>query len=202
MRILIALDDGDVADAAELLAEIAIEHELVIACSEGATLCLALGNALPDSDVVTVLSQVVVSADDPAFAAPSGAPSPDPIAIVEMRSIRGLIAAGSLVICACDEGAPVLVGEDGTMRGAEAAVDGDLVAALLARRLDADLLLLLTDRAPGSAGDKEEAAHRFVASTGRRAAIGTVAQAEQIVRDVEPGDRVTLAHDGGFQSGG
>lgn len=200
MRILIALDDGDVADAAELLAEIAAEHEVVVACSEGATLCLALGNALPDRDVVTVLSQVVVSADDSAFAAPSGAPAPDPIAIVELRSIRGLIAAGSLVICACDVGAPVLVGEDGTMRGVEAGVDGGLVAALLARRLDADLLLLLTDRAPGSPSTKE-AARRFAASTGRRAAIGTVAQAEQIVGDVELGDRVTLAHDGGFQGG-
>jgi carbamate kinase len=199
MRVLIALDGVDIPNAVETLAEIAGEHEVVVACFEGATLSLELGNALPDRDVVTVLSQVVVSADDPAFIAQSGSSSPDPIAIVELRSIRGLIAAGSLVICACDEAATVVIAEDGTMRGVEAAVDGNLVAALLARRLDVDLLLLLSDGTPTSLGAKEEAARRFAASTGRRAVIGTVAQAEQIVRDVELGDHVTLAHGGGFQ---
>ena len=87
------------------------------------------------------------------------------------------------------------------MRIIEAVVDGDLLAALLARRLGADLLLLSSAGAPGSLTTKEEAAHRFVESTGRRAVIGTVAQAEQIVRDVELGDRVTLARDGSFQGG-
>lgn len=199
MRVLIALDGVDIPNAVEPLAEIAGEHEVVVACSEGATLSLALGNALPDRDVVTVLSQVVVSAEDPAFVAQSEAPSPDPIAIVEMRSIRGLIAAGSLVICACDAEAPVVVGEDGTMRGVEAAVDGDLIAALLARRLDVDLLLLLSDDVPSSLGAKEEAARRFAASTGRRAAIGALGEAEQMVVAGESSDRVTLARDGGFQ---
>ena len=37
----------------------------------GYMLELALRNALPDRDLVTVLSEVVVSADDPAFDAPS-----------------------------------------------------------------------------------------------------------------------------------
>jgi len=183
MRILISLDDGDIANAVESLAEIAGEHEVVIACPEGATLALALGNALPDRDVVTVLSQVVVSADDAAFLAPAGDLSPDPIAIVELRSVRGLIAAGSLVICAPEVEAPVIIGEDGTMRGVEAALDGDLVGALLARRLDVDLFLLLSDGAPGSAPAKDEAAHRFVEATGRRAAAGELKKAVEIVRD-------------------
>ena len=182
MRILIALDDGDIADAVEPLAEIASEHEVVIACSEGATLGLALGNALPDRDVVTVLSKVVISTDDPAFDAPPGDLLPDPIALGELRSIRGLIAAGSLVICSCDERAPVVVGEDGTMRGIEAVVDGALVAALLARRLDVDLLLLLSGDASSSLNAKEEAARRFVESTGRRAAIGELRKAVETVR--------------------
>jgi carbamate kinase len=184
MRILISIDDGDIANAVESLAEIAGEHEVVIACPEGATLGLALGNALPDRDVVTVLSQVVVSADDAAFLAPTGDLSPDPIAIVELRSVRGLIAAGSLVICAPEVEAPVVVGEDGTMRGVEAALDGDLVGALLARRLDVDLFLLLSDSAPGSAPAKEEAARRFVAATGRRAAVSELKKAVEIVRGV------------------
>ncbi len=161
MRVLIAHDGGDVADAVQPLAEIAGEHEIVIACSEGASLGLALSNALPDRDVVTVLSQVVVGADDPALLAASGQRSAEPIAIVELRSVRGLIAAGSLVICACDVEAPVLIGDDGTMREADAVVDSDLLAALLARRLDADLLLLLSDGAPGSPGARQEAARRF-----------------------------------------
>ena len=201
MRILIALDASDIANAVRPLAEIAAEHEVVVACPDGASLGLALGNALPDRDVVTVLSQVVVSAEDLAISESNADPSPDPIAVVEMPSIRGLIAAGSLVICACDEEAPVVVGEDGTMRIIEAVADGDLLAALLTRRLGADLLLLSSAGAPGSLTTKEEAAHRFVESTGRRAVIGTVAQAEQIVRDVELGDRVTLARDGSFQGG-
>jgi carbamate kinase len=183
MRILIALDDGDIANAVESLAEIAGEHEVVIACPDGATLGLGLGDTLPDRDVVTVLSQVVVSADDAAFAALAGDLSPDPIAIVELRSVRGLIAAGSLVICAPEMEAPVIVGKDGTMRGVEAALDGDLVGALLARRLDVDLFLLLGDGAPGSTPAKEEAARRFIEATGRRAAIGELKKAVEIVRD-------------------
>jgi carbamate kinase len=189
MRVLIALDGVDIPNAVEPLAEIAGEHEVVISCCEGATLSLELGNALPDRDVVTVLSQVVIGADDPAFVAQSGVPSPDPIAIVELRSIRGLIAAGSLVICACDEAATVVIAEDGTMRGVEAAADGDLIAALLARRLDVELLLLLSDGAPGSLGAKEEAARRFAASTGRSAVICELRRAVETVRD-ESGARV------------
>lgn len=182
MRILIALDDCDVANTVEPLVEIADEHEVVISSPGGAALALALGNALPDRDVVTVLSQVVISAEDPAFTASPGTSSAAPIAIVELRSVRGLVAAGSLVICTCDEDAPVVVAADGTMRGVGVALDGDLVGALLARRLDVDLFLLLTDGAPRPAPAKEEAARRFVAATGRRAAIGAVTDAVQIVR--------------------
>ena len=183
MRVLIALDSVDISKAVDSLAEIAGEHEIVIACAEGAALGLALGNALPDSDVVTVLSQVVVSAEDPAVVAPSGERLADPIAIVELRSVRSLIAAGSVVICSCNEDAPVVIGEGGTMQGAEAVVDGDLIAALLARRLDVDLFLLLTgDGAPSPPGAKEEAARRFTKSTGRRTAIGELRKAVGIVR--------------------
>lgn len=181
MRVLIALDGVDISTAVDSLAEIAGEHEVVVACAEGAALGLALGNALPDRDVVTVLSQVVVSVDDPAVVAPSGERSADPIAIVELRGVRGLIATGSLVVCACEEDAPVVVGEAGAMQGVEATVDGDLIAALLARRLDVDLLLLQSDGAPSPA--KEEAARRFTSATSRHAAIGELRKAVEIVRD-------------------
>lgn len=196
------------------LAEIATQHELVIIHDSeqavGYTLELALRNALPDRDLASVFSRVVVNADDPAFVAPAEVPSPDPSAIVALRAVRALIDAGVLVICAVGAGPPIVVDRDGTMRGIEAVVDMDLTAALLARRLDADLLLMLTDIyavhlgwgfdyecalgsaspaelrehgfASGSMGPKVEAACRFVEATERRAAIGAATDAVQIVR--------------------
>jgi carbamate kinase len=201
MRVLIALDDADIPGALEFLAEIAAEHEVVVACSEGAAFRLALGNALPDRDVVTVLSQIVVSAEDPAIAAAPGERSADPIAISELRSVRGLIAAGSLVVCACREDAPAVVGEAGAMQGVEASVDGNLVAALLARRLDADLLLFISGGGSGAPVAQEEAARRFTESSGRRAAVGSVTELQRFVTGAGPHDRVTLPRDDGFRSG-
>ncbi len=208
----------------------------------GRMLELALHNALPDRDLATVLTEVIVSADAPSFSAPSQqigplysasearrlaaergwtfeadgggkrrlVPSPEPSAITQLRSLRLLIDAGVLVICAGAGGMPVLIDETGAMRGVEAVVDQDLTAALLARRLDADLLLLLTDRdavrldpetdqerplrtvspkelreakfAIGSMAPKVEAARRFVEATGRRAAIGALRDAVEVAR--------------------
>jgi len=188
MRILIALA-GDALlrreEAMEGLAEIVAEHDVVIVhdCEEpvGCSLELALRNGLPDRDLVTILSRVVVSADDVAFVAPSGVPSPDPSAIADLRGIRALIDAGFLVICAVGRVSPILVDRDGKMRGVEAMIDVDLSAALLARRLDVDLFLVLSDDATGS---DEEAARRFALATERRAAIGSLTDAAQIVRGV------------------
>lgn len=205
--------------AARGLAEIASEHELVVTDGNGPLLELALRNALPERDLVTLLTQVVVAADDPAFdrtAEPVGpggrrlAPSPEPRAIVELRSLRTLIEAGTLVICAGGGGIPVAVGGDGTMRAVEAVLDGDLTASLLARRLDADLLVMLTDAGTvhlgpgqdrestpggitpaelrrhglgaGPMGPKVEAACRFVEATGRQAVIGDLDDGVEIVR--------------------
>src|SRR5215207_1765841 len=71
--------------------------------------------------------------------------SPEPAAIVELETIRLLVDAGVLVICAGGGGVPVIAAGDGTLSGVEAVVDKDLAAALLAIELDADALLLLTD---------------------------------------------------------
>ena len=90
--------------AAQALAQIAVEHEVVIAHGSGAEvgsiLELGLRNALPDREVVTVLSRVVVDGDDAARSARSEPPLTRPHAIVGLRSIRALIDAGALVICA------------------------------------------------------------------------------------------------------
>jgi carbamate kinase len=103
----------------------------------------------------------------------------------------------------------VVTGPDGGLRGAEAVLDKDKTAALLATGLGADVLLLLTDveavvedwpepgrralrtasiealRAleldPGSMGPKVEAACRFVEATGGQAAIGALQQARRVL---------------------
>ncbi|QEC48323.1 carbamate kinase [Baekduia soli] len=135
--------------------------------------------------------------------------SPEPQEILELETIRLLTGAGVVVVCAGGGGIPVAVSPDGLVTGVEAVVDKDLAAALLARRLDADLLVLLTDvpgvvldwgteaarvapsldvavarslqLAAGSMGPKVEAACRFADATGRRAAIGAMESAGELV---------------------
>ncbi len=72
-------------------------------------------------------------------------PSPMPVAIAEIYAIKTLINAGALVICAGGGGVPVVRGENGDLHGVEAVIDKDLGAALLAEKLDADRLIILTD---------------------------------------------------------
>jgi len=176
MRILVALDGNvllrhNVEQAAAALAALAAEHELIVTHDSvpriGHMLELALRNRLPERDVVSVLTQVVVNGEDP-----------EPNAIAEIRSLRVLVDSGAVVICA-GGGAPIALNGDGTMHGVEAVIDKDLTAALLARRLDADLLLMLAE---GSIEPKVEAARRFAANTGRRAAIGWLDETDQVVR--------------------
>ena len=71
--------------------------------------------------------------------------SPEPRSIVELETLRLLVGAGVLVVCVGGGGIPVAVDRDGRLRGVEAVIDKDLAAALLARGLGADALLLLTD---------------------------------------------------------
>jgi carbamate kinase len=168
--------------AAEALAGVAEEHEIVIAHAFdvrlGGTFALALRNALPERDVATVLVDTVVG-DSPGLL--DGPVVLEPQAIVELNSLRTLIDAGVLVICAGGVGTPVSV-NDGVLQGAPAAVDEDFTAALLARRLDGDVLVMLTDVASESSSTKTKAARRFVEATGRRAAIGELRQAAEVVR--------------------
>jgi carbamate kinase len=77
-------------------------------------------------------------------------PSPEPVQIQEEAEIRRLLEGGAVVIAAGGGGVPVEVGEDGRLFGVEAVIDKDLTASLLARRLSADTLVLLTE-APGAA---------------------------------------------------
>lgn len=73
-------------------------------------------------------------------------PSPNPITIVEGALLRQLFENGVIVIAAGGGGIPVLRRDDsGTLQGVEAVIDKDLGAALLARVLSVDLLMILTD---------------------------------------------------------
>ena len=72
-------------------------------------------------------------------------PSPPPIRIVEAASIRSLVDSGVLVVASGGGGVPVVELPDGRFEGVEAVIDKDLAAVVLARSVDADGLLLLSD---------------------------------------------------------
>lgn len=71
-------------------------------------------------------------------------PSPSPIRILEMDSIRTLLLAGYFVIAAGGGGIPVFRNAAGEYSGVEAVVDKDLTAQQLAREVGASTLILLT----------------------------------------------------------
>ena len=138
-------------------------------------------------------------------------PSPRPARIFEIRPIRSLVELGVVVVCAGGGGIPTMYARDGqrTLVGVEAVVDKDLTSALLARELDADVLVMATDvdgvyvgfgtpaatritrttpeelRAQqfpaGSMGPKVAAAVEFAEETGHRAVIGRLDEIEGLV---------------------
>ena len=71
--------------------------------------------------------------------------SPRPLRIVEAAAIRRLVDAGVLVVASGGGGVPVAELPDGRYEGREAVIDKDLAAVVLARSVDADGLLLLSD---------------------------------------------------------
>ena len=126
--------------------------------------------------VATVLTQVVVNANDRAFLNPTKfvgrfmtqtqaleraakygwqvkqdgdrgwrrvVPSPRPTRIVEADSIRRLLRTGAVVLACGGGGVPVLE-KNGQLVGVEAVVDKDRATALLASRIGADVLVILT----------------------------------------------------------
>jgi carbamate kinase len=71
--------------------------------------------------------------------------SPEPLEILDAPAIVALCAAGFIVVGAGGGGIPVVRDDDGTLRGVEAVIDKDLAADLLARSVDADVLVIATD---------------------------------------------------------
>ena len=72
-------------------------------------------------------------------------PSPRPQGILELAVIRLLVEQQVTVICAGGGGIPVIRCADGRMVGIEAVIDKDAASALLARELEADAFVMLTD---------------------------------------------------------
>ncbi len=70
--------------------------------------------------------------------------SPEPLEILDAAAVRALVDAGFVVVANGGGGIPV-VREDGALRGVEAVIDKDLGAALLARTVAADVLVVATD---------------------------------------------------------
>jgi carbamate kinase len=71
-------------------------------------------------------------------------PSPKPQAILETRIIKSLAAEGFVVVACGGGGIPVVQDEGGDLRGVEAVIDKDLASSLLARSMEADILVLPT----------------------------------------------------------
>ena len=201
-----------------------------------------LGNIIPFEDhILTVLTQIVVDPQDPAFQnptkpvgpvyskqeaeelqrdkgwsmAPDGeyfrkvVPSPLPQRIIEMHTIRMLVDSGVVVICAGGGGIPVAYDDSRKLYGVEAVIDKDLASGLLAKGLDAEMFVMLTDVASvyadygtenqrsikaahpdaleamdfaaGSMGPKISGACRFVRETGNSSAIGRLSDLTSIM---------------------
>jgi carbamate kinase len=148
------------------------------------------------------------------------APSPEPLRIVNINPIVWLLEHDAVVICGGGGGIPVVAkGAGHALVGVEAVIDKDLCAALLAKELKADCLVILTDVdavylnwgtpeqeelsfatpsmlrgvsfAAGSMAPKVKAACQFAQLTHKPAYIGAMEQVEAILNG-EAGTRVAL----------
>jgi len=116
---------------------------------------------------ITVITQILIDRNDPAFKNPTKpigpyykekgeenmirepegwrkvVPSPKPKRIIEIEQIKALIKQGFIVIACGGGGVPVI--NNNGLKGVEAVIDKDYTSELLATRLKADLLIFLTD---------------------------------------------------------
>lgn len=135
-----------------------------------------LNRGITDIPVATMITQVRVNLDDPAFDAPSKpigkfmskeeadlltekynyimkedsgrgyrrvVASPKPQEIIEIGTIRNMVNSGDLVIACGGGGIPVTLNGN-HLKGASAVIDKDFASCLMAKELDADVLIILT----------------------------------------------------------
>lgn len=137
-------------------------------------------------------------------------PSPRPQKIFQIRPLKWLLEKNTILVCAGGGGIPTMYDENKKLHGADAVIDKDLASSLLARELDADFFIMATDvegvykgwgtpeqeliksvspsqvdlnaYAAGSMGPKVQGACEFVEKTGKKAAIGALADIHKILK--------------------
>lgn len=132
-----------------------------------------LNNNNIKKDVVTILTEVLVDKDDQAFLnptkpvglymtkeqsekvpyptkeSPNGkgyrrvVASPKPLKIIEERTIDNLLKQNNIVI-ACGGGGIPVINNNNIYQGIDAVIDKDFVSSVLAKNIQADLLIILT----------------------------------------------------------
>ena len=135
-----------------------------------------LNRGITDIPVATMITQVRVDPDDPAFDHPSKpigrfmtkeqadimaekydyimkedagrgyrrvVASPKPQEIIEIGTIRNMVDSGDVVI-ACGGGGIPVTRQGNHLKGASAVIDKDFASCLMAKELDADILIILT----------------------------------------------------------
>ncbi|KPF47009.1 carbamate kinase [beta proteobacterium AAP121] len=182
--------------------------------------------AKAESERIAAAKGWVMAADGEAFRRVVA--SPQPLRVLGLQAIRWLLEHGALVIAAGGGGIPVARNSAASdlqgLHGVAAVIDKDLCSSLLARELQADLLVIATDVAAvfldwgqptqraigkvtpqalagvdfaaGSMGPKVEAARAFVRATGHRAVIGSLEQIEDLIAGTA-GTQVCTAAAGG-----
>lgn len=134
-----------------------------------------LNRGIKDLPVMSMITQVRVDADDPAFKNPTKpighfmtkeeaefavshydyvvkedagrgyrrvVASPEPKEIIELNAIKDLV--GKELIIACGGGGIPVTRDGYALNGASAVIDKDWTSSLLAREIDADILVILT----------------------------------------------------------
>ncbi len=71
-------------------------------------------------------------------------PSPKPIRILESDAIIDFMKTGAIIIAAGGGGIPVVKSDENSFEGVDAVIDKDFAAELLAEKINADTLLILT----------------------------------------------------------
>ena len=104
-----------------------------------------IGRYLPADEVRSLLAHGQVWADRGERGWRRVVASPEPLQILDGDAALALVTAGFVVVTGGGGGIPCVRDDDGRLRGVEAVVDKDLAAALLARTVAADVLVIATD---------------------------------------------------------